>query len=457
MRRIGVYTALLCAALAGAASEPADAAQVVLQFRHPDPAAVDGYRVWLGTRSRSYGRRIDLGMPPSVGGWFVAPIQARDDERFVAVSAYNTAGESRLSNERALAAPPAGAGPAGPAPVFVFFDHLRFPFLAGFGFDGGPLGVGSLGGPAFAAGGRRPAPVWCELDGEEGQELVLGFGPGASAEIEIRVSSQQSFAPIARLAVGGAASVGEAAATVPACGDLDGDGLDEIVVGFGSGGGGRVRVLDDAVHGFAPIATRAGNGWIVAGSASLGDGSTAPAVGDVDGDGLAEIAVGFGPRGQGLVRVLDDARRAFAPRVAGAPDGWLRLGWAAYEQLDGRIRPALGDLDGDPAAELVLGLGSVAGAWLRVLDDGANGFQPLATSLGDDGWLGVPGAAREGESLPVVRNLDGDGVGELAVDLGAAADGAFATFDDGAGGAPIALLGVDRIPSSDLGETSLAR
>src|SRR6185295_8551543 len=36
-----------------------------------------------------------------------------------------------------------------------------------------------------------------------------------------------------------------------AAGDVDGDGLDELVVGLGSGGQGWIAVFDDAAHGFA--------------------------------------------------------------------------------------------------------------------------------------------------------------------------------------------------------------
>jgi hypothetical protein len=42
--------------------------------------------------------------------------------------------------------------------------------------------------------------------------------------------------------------------TRPACGDLDGDGNDEIVVGLGAGAGGYLEVLDDASGAYAHVA-----------------------------------------------------------------------------------------------------------------------------------------------------------------------------------------------------------
>jgi hypothetical protein len=42
--------------------------------------------------------------------------------------------------------------------------------------------------------------------------------------------------------------------TRPACGDIDGDGYDEIVVGLGRGGEGYMEVFDDALAGYAHLA-----------------------------------------------------------------------------------------------------------------------------------------------------------------------------------------------------------
>ena len=51
--------------------------------------------------------------------------------------------------------------------------------------------------------------------------------------------------------------------TWPACGDLDGDNKDEIVVGLGNGSGGWVQIFDDATNDYSPMTTPHGtDGWL---------------------------------------------------------------------------------------------------------------------------------------------------------------------------------------------------
>jgi hypothetical protein len=62
--------------------------------------------------------------------------------------------------------------------------------------------------------------------------------------------------------------------TRPACGDIDRDGRDEIVVGLGQGGLGYLEVFDDAVTGHVHVA------WprVQWGSYNTTNGGTWPAV-----------------------------------------------------------------------------------------------------------------------------------------------------------------------------------
>lgn len=434
--------------VAGVGVTEASAARVLLHFAHADPSTTDGFRAYLGARSGRYARSVDLGTPWRSGDLLTAQVQTEPEERYVVVTAYNAAGESARSNEGVL--PQTLEGAAGPAArVFIAFDYLGFPLLGGFGLDGAAAGLAALQRVSFAEGGAVPEPVWCQLDDEPGRELVLGSGDGAPETLEVRAVADDVYVPVASLDLSGGHLSGQPGVR-PACGDLDGDGRDEIVVGYGAGGGGIALALDDALAGHRGLA-------VVVAEPSLGDGSTAPAVGDLDGDGRGEIVVGFGPGSGGRLRVVDDARRSFSPGVTGAPEGWLQLGWPAYEDADGRVRPAAGDLDGDGRDELVLGLGAITGGLLRALDDGRAAFAPLPTEQGS-GWLAVTGAGPSaGDTVPVVEDVDGDGRAEVLVELGPAAGGAFALFDDARSVRPLGFAGLDRIPASDLGATRIAR
>ena len=59
------------------------------------------------------------------------------------------------------------------------------------------------------------------------------------------------------------------------------------------------------------------------------------ALGDVDGDGLDEIVVGYGYIGDGWIRILDDHTAGYAHLA------WIQVGWSAYNTANGEVWPVL--------------------------------------------------------------------------------------------------------------------
>ena len=111
-------------------------------------------------------------------------------------------------------------------------------------------------------------------------QMVTGSGPGDPAEVHlIESSGERAFLAYDPLFLGG---------VHVALGDVDGDGTADIITGAGTGGGPHVRVFSGA--DLSELAS------FFAYSPAFVGGVTV-AAGDVDGDGLADIITGAGPGG----------------------------------------------------------------------------------------------------------------------------------------------------------------
>ena len=65
---------------------------------------------------------------------------------------------------------------------------------------------------------------------------------------------------------------------------------------------------------------------------------------------LDEIVAGVDSGGGGCMAVFDDAAHNYALLK------WIQVQWSAYNAANGEVWPAVGDLDGDGRAEIVAGL-----------------------------------------------------------------------------------------------------
>jgi hypothetical protein len=170
-----------------------------------------------------------------------------------------------------------------------------------------------------------------DVDGNGNADIVAGAG--GWEEPRIKVYDGEGHERASFLAFDPDFQGGVRVAT----GDLEGNGAAEIVAGAGPGSPPVVRVFDAAGHrklsffAFDPAYT----------------GGIYVAAGDVDGDGKAEIVVGAGTTGE--VRVFDADGRQRTSFLAYQP---------SPEFFDG-THVAVGDVNGDGTAEIVTGPGRV--------------------------------------------------------------------------------------------------
>ncbi len=131
-----------------------------------------------------------------------------------------------------------------------------------------------------------------------------------------------------------------------AVGDVDGDGINEIITGAGFSGGPHVRIFD-----------KDGNvkGQFFAYAENFRGGVNV-AVGDINGDGIAEIITGAGFSGGPQVRIFDH-------------HGKVRGQFFAYDKnFRGGVNLAVGDVTGDGIAEIITGAGFSGGPQVRIFD-----------------------------------------------------------------------------------------
>ena len=180
-----------------------------------------------------------------------------------------------------------------------------------------------------------------------------------------------------------------------AVGDVNGDGVPDLTVTAGFGGGPRAALFDGAtLLGGAPA--RLVNDFFAfpgADAVNLRNGAFV-AAGDVDGDGFAELVFGGGPGGAPRLFALGGALVS-AGNVAGAQAAPVANFFVAGNDADrGGVRVAVADLDGDHRADLLAGSGENRAAGLRAyLGSNVSGSAEPATfqDVSLFGGMNLPG------------------------------------------------------------------
>lgn len=129
-----------------------------------------------------------------------------------------------------------------------------------------------------------------------------------------------------------------------ASGDINGDNIDEIVVGLGAGGKPKVKIFDKLGKLQGEFLAYASNFL----------GGVNVVIGDVDGDGIGEIITGAGYTGGPHVRIFNN-------------QGQLKNQFFAFEEnLRGGVTVASGKILSNDSSEIVVGISKGGSSYVRI-------------------------------------------------------------------------------------------
>ena len=217
--------------------------------------------------------------------------------------------------------------------------------------------------------------------------------------------------------------------SVESLGDLDGDGLSELAVGAWKDGSGSAFVLFLDSAGGVTSVTKIAEGLAGFDGDVTGNFGTGLArLGDLDGDGVTELAVGANAaddyRGEAWVLFLNAGGSVKAHRRIAPGDGGFD-GELDVDDLFGTSLAPLPDRDGNGISELAVGavwdddgVGDGGAVWVLYLqaDGGVASWQKISDTEG--GFTGgLTSSEYFGGGIAAI-DTDGDGHFEMAVGAG---------------------------------------
>jgi FG-GAP repeat/IPT/TIG domain len=312
------------------------------------------------------------------------------------------------------------------------------------------------------------------------------FGKGSTTSVDL--ASLNAGGP-GGFVINGAAPNDEAGFSVSSIGDVNGDGLPDILVGVpfaffsspsGIAGNGRAYVVfgkgSTTSVDLASLNAGGPGGFVINGTADLA-GYSVSGLGDVNGDGLPDILVGApsaSPSGRdvaGRVYVVfgkgSTTSVDLASLNAGGPGGFVINGAESFDRA-GRSVSGLGDLNGDGLPDILVGAYSAspsgrasAGRAYVVFGKGSTTSVDLASlNAGGPGGFVINGAAPvdlAGNSVSSIGDVNGDGLPDILVGAysfppsgGTKAGRAYVVFGKSADTNPIELLDVQLSALSNL-------
>jgi len=296
-----------------------------------------------------------------------------------------------------------------------------------------------------------------DINGDGIDDLIIGanradnngFGSGSSYVVFGRQDGFSSTLNLSSLdgsngfRLDGAASGNDSGDSVSSAGDINGDGIDDLIIGAPSADNnsrdsGSSYVVFGSQDGFSPTldlsSLDGSNGFRLDGAVAFDDsGDSVSGAGDINGDGIGDLIIGApganndGSR-SGSSYVVFGSQNDFSPTLnLSSLDGnnGFRLDGAARLGQSGFSVSGAGDINGDGIDDLIIG---AFRADNNVSDSGSSyvvfgsqdDFSPTIDLSSLDGSNGfrIDGAARLGQSgfsVSGAGDINGDGINDLII------------------------------------------
>ncbi len=225
--------------------------------------------------------------------------------------------------------------------------------------------------PEYNSANGLTYPAIGDVDGDGKNEIVVGLGVGGEGWLAVFGNANAAYALQQWIRLEWTSYNESNGSAIPAVGDVDGDGKNEIVAGLGNGGQGYLAIIgytgEYAHKSWLQVP------WV---SYNTANGATFPAIGDIDGNGKSEIIVGLGEGGGGWMASFENGQLGYLLRQ------WIRTSWISYYQI-GETHPACIDVNSDGIEEVIIGLGRDSQGWLEILGNATMGFHTIS-------WIQLP-------------------------------------------------------------------
>jgi hypothetical protein len=290
-------------------------------------------------------------------------------------------------------------------------------------YRGGDLGsapqlLGTIDGPHAGAEFGNWVSAAGDVNGDGRDDFLVGARAGANGQageglVFVFHGSASGFTPTPALVLEsnqGGAGLGQC---VAAAGDVNGDGIGDVIVGAHLWDGTAPDVGRAWVHLGSPTGLQPTPAWSVQGSTGGEQfGSNVASAGDVDGDGYSDVIVSsFAAGGTGTATAY--VFRGSASGLSTAP------AWSfGVPGPNGRITSVagVGDVNGDGFSEIAVGSPLFDGAFqdegrVFVFYGGPAGPSPAPSWTASGGQAG----ARFGVNVSSAGDVDADGLSDLLV------------------------------------------